>query len=117
MAVKTSLQCLSAGKPLLVSFCAAGCTLISAAALRADIFMLHNEGQVRGQLVNADESPRRSYEVRTPGGGQLTLDATQVKKIVPQRDVEMDYDRLRLRARIRSTVNGRWPNGAARTSS
>ena len=103
--MKTSPQCPSALKACAGAF-VAGWALASGGALRADIFQLHNDGQVRGQLINKDESPRQSYEVRTPGGAQLTLDPTQVKKVVPQRDVEMDYDRIRLKAP--DTVDGQW---------
>lgn len=80
--------------------------LVTSSAARADVFLLHNEGQVRGQLVNPDESPRQTYEVLTPGGGRLTLEATQVKRVVPQRAEEMAYDKIRLKAP--DTVDGQW---------
>lgn len=96
---------LSPCKPLAAA--AAVCVALAVpGAARADVFLLHNEGQVRGQLINRDESPRRTYEVLTPGGGRITLEATQVKRVVTQRPVEMDYDRLRLRAS--DTVEGQW---------
>lgn len=88
----------------LAALCAAA--LAAASSARADVFLLHNEGQVRGQLVNTDQSPRQTYEVLTPGGGRITLEATQVKRVVPQRPEEMEYDRLRLKAP--DTIDGQW---------
>jgi hypothetical protein len=73
---------------------------------RADVFVLKNDGHVRGELVNRDQTPRTTYEVRTPGGGLVTLEADQVKQQVRQSANEMEYDRLRLVAP--DTVEGQW---------
>ncbi len=77
-----------------------------APAARGEIFVLKSEGQVRGELVNPDQAPRKTYEVRTPGGGRITLDANQVEKRMAQSPAELEYDRLKLAAP--DTVDGQW---------
>ncbi len=44
-----------------------------AAPAGADIFVLHSRGEVHGKLVNRDESPRKTYVIKTTSGGQVTL--------------------------------------------
>jgi hypothetical protein len=72
----------------------------------ADVFVLASEGEVRGQLVNRDESPRRTYVIRTTSGGTVTLDASQVVEVKPQSDAEMKYDRYRVDCP--DTTKGHW---------
>jgi uncharacterized membrane protein YgcG len=75
-------------------------------ASRADIFLLQDEGQVRGELVNRDESPRKTYVIQTANGGQVTLDADQVKEVKRQSPAESKYDQIR--ADFPDTVDGQW---------
>jgi hypothetical protein len=72
----------------------------------ADIFFLKNQGEVRGELTNPDESPRKSYVIKTAGGGQVVLTADQVERVQPQSPAEIKYDRFR--ADIPDTVEGQW---------
>jgi len=97
------------------AFCRAGvaCALLGgvltaapAAQARADIFMLQGAGEVRGELVNRDESPRKTYVIKTASGGQVTLAADQVKQVKPQSAAEMKYDQYR--AICPDTVDGHW---------
>jgi len=88
---------------LVFAFLLAG---LSASAGRADIFLLHNGGQVRGELVNRDQSPRKTYVVKTPAGGQVTLDAEQVQEVKRQTAVEMQYDQIR--GKYPDTLEGQW---------
>lgn len=61
---------------------------------RADIFVLTNDGQVQGDLVNpADKQPGKIV-VRT-AAGQITLDKSQIKQIIPQSPAELEYERIR----------------------
>src|SRR3990172_2765264 len=46
---------------------------------RGDIFRLHDGGEVHGELLNKDESPRKNFLVKTAAGGKITLDESQVK--------------------------------------
>jgi hypothetical protein len=82
---------------------AAGALIGSA---RADIFVLDGQGEVRGELVNADETPRQSYVIKTAGGGQVTLEAAAVKEVKRQSAEEMKYDRFRGEAP--DTIDGQW---------
>ena len=72
----------------------------------ADIFLLQDDGQVRGELVNRDESPRRTYVIKMASGGQVTLDAAQVKEVKRQSPAETKYDQVR--ASYPDTVEGQW---------
>jgi HEAT repeats len=73
---------------------------------RAEIFVLDGPGEVRGQLLNADESPRKTYVIKTSAGGQVVLDAAAVKDVKRQSAEEMKYDRYRGEAP--DTVDGQW---------
>lgn len=72
----------------------------------ADIFVLKESGQIRGELVNRDEKPRQTYVVKTASGGQVTLSADQVKEVKKQTPAEMKYDRIR--ADYPDTIEGQW---------
>jgi hypothetical protein len=73
---------------------------------RADIFVLQSGGQVRGELANPNQSPRKSYIVKTPGGGQITLEARQVAEVKHQNAAELKYDQIS--ATYPDTVEGQW---------
>ncbi len=62
---------------------------------RADIYVLKSDGQVRGELVNKDESPRQKYVIKTAEGAVVTLDRAQVKNIVSQNAAETEYEKIR----------------------
>jgi hypothetical protein len=80
--------------------------LLCAQAARGEIFILKNDGQVRGQLLNADQSPRTTYHIKTPSGGQVLLKAEQVKQVVRQSENQMEFDRVR--PDFADTVSGNW---------
>jgi hypothetical protein len=61
---------------------------------RADIFILANDGQLSGEFVNRDESPRQKYVVHTADGATITLERAQVKKVVPQSAAELEYEKI-----------------------
>ena len=79
---------------------------LGAGSGRADIFLLRDEGQVRGELVNRYESPRKTYVIKTASGGQVTLDADQVQEIKRQSPAEVKYDQVR--ADYPETLEGQW---------
>ncbi len=62
---------------------------------QADIYVLANDGQVRGELNNTDESPRQKYVILTPEGVTVTLDRGQVKQIIPQSAAEIEFEKIR----------------------
>ncbi len=97
------------------AFCRAGaaCALVGgvltaapADLARADVFVLKGAGEVRGELVNRDESPRKTYVIKTASGGQVTLAADQVKQVKRQTAAEMKYDQYR--AVCPDTIDGHW---------
>src|SRR5689334_18635192 len=73
---------------------------------RADIFVLAGQGEVRGELLNRDQAPRKTYVVKTSSGGQVTLAADQVAEVKHQSPAEMKYDRVR--PEYPMTVEGQW---------
>lgn len=77
-----------------------------AAPVRGELFQLVNEGQVRGQLLNKDESPRKKYVIRTEDGSELTLDKKQVAKVIPEKPALQEYERIR--GDYADTVDGQW---------
>jgi hypothetical protein len=66
-----------------------------AAMARADIFQLQAGGLVRGELVNAKETPREHYHVKTSTGGHVLLPVEDVKNIDKQSPAEAEFDRIR----------------------
>ena len=48
---------------------------------RAELFQLRSGGQLRGELLNPDEHPRSAYNIRLQTGGDITLDAKDVKGV------------------------------------
>jgi hypothetical protein len=80
--------------------------LTTAVHARADVFMLADGGEVRGELINRDESPRVSYVIKTASGGRVTLEATQVNEVKRQNAAELKYDRIR--SDYADTVEDQW---------
>lgn len=81
-------------------------TVLPHLAVRADIFTLQDDGQIRGELVNKDQKPRKNYVVKTASGGQVTLDAAQVKSVKKQSAAELQYDKIR--SKYGDTSEAQW---------
>lgn len=80
--------------PLLVLSVA--CGLLPLSYARGEVFILTNGGRVEGDFLNREESPRKTYVLQTPLGGQLTLTKSQVERVVLQKDSDKQYeDKLR----------------------
>ena len=82
------------------------CLLLAASSMSASEFLLTNGGRVRGELVNTVQRPRTTYVIKTASGGQITLDRTQVKKIVNKSALEEKYQSIRPLAS--DTVGDQW---------
>lgn len=80
--------------------------LLLATTARADVFQLTTGGQIEGTLVNANEEPRTKYVIKTAAGGEITLRKDQVKRFVPRRPAEVEYDKIR--DQYADTVEGQW---------
>ena len=72
----------------------------------ADNFLLTNDGQVTGELLNRDESPRQKFVVRTADGATITLEKVQVKQVVTQSAAELEYERIA--PTFADTVEDQW---------
>ena len=66
---------------------------VASATAQAEIVKLTTGGEIYGDLINQDESPRIRYVIRPYVGGEITLPASQVVSIVVQRPVEEEYHR------------------------
>ncbi len=71
-----------------------------------EVFILKGGGRVVGELLNPEQLPRETYVIKTPGGGQVTLDRSQVEQTLHRRDVEVQYEKIR--PRHPDTVEGQW---------
>ncbi len=87
-----------------LSCCAISCWLL-AAEVSGDIVVLTNDGRVTGTIVNANESPRKNYIVKT-NSGQITVDKSQVKEVIAQSPEELEYKRIRFT--FADTVEDQW---------
>jgi len=67
----------------------------SVCAASGDVFVLQGGGQISGELVNRNESPRRHYVVEAGDGVRITLDASVVEKVLREKPVEAEYERIR----------------------
>ncbi len=71
-----------------------------------DVFVLSTGGQVVGELLNPAESPRTRYIIKTVAGGQITLNAAQVKQVLSGDGVDVQYERIR--PGYADSVDGQW---------
>ncbi|MBN1912539.1 MAG: HEAT repeat domain-containing protein [Pirellulales bacterium] len=74
-------------------------------AAAEDVFVLKSGGRVFGELLNPDQSPRKTYVIKT-AAGQVTLTAAQVKQRYPRPEAEIQYDKIR--GDYPDTVQGHW---------
>lgn len=49
----------------------------------ADTFRLSSGDEIEGRLLNTDERPRKTYRIRLTTGGDVTLDAEDVARVIP----------------------------------
>ncbi len=80
--------------------------LLLAQRAEGAIFVLTTGGEVRGELINPEESPRTKYLVKTTSGGAVILAAQDVREVLTQSPAEMKYDRYRVDCP--DTVDGHW---------
>ena len=73
---------------------------------RADVFELQNGGEVRGKWLNGESRPTKVYEVELENGGKISLPASQVKNVVRQRPLEIEYEARA--ATTPDTVEDQW---------
>ena len=84
----------------------AGAILSTGDAALAEVFRLKNGGQIEGEWLNRDESPRRKYVIRTRDGGQIALPAAEVHRPRTATPASKKYEQIR--TRYANTVEKQW---------
>ncbi|MEC8336738.1 MAG: hypothetical protein VXZ84_01195 [Planctomycetota bacterium] len=64
----------------------------------AAIFELANGGKIFGELVNVERTDQEAFVIRPYRGGQITLAATNVLEVVPQKPLHVAYTKKRVAA-------------------
>jgi hypothetical protein len=72
----------------------------------ADVFLLTTGGRIEGEWLNRDEQPPREYLVRTPSGIKTSLQVTQVREVIRQSPLDLEYQRRA--AAAADTPAGQW---------
>lgn len=73
---------------------------------RADLFKLTHGGEVQGELLNPNQSPRTSYQIRTSSGAVVTLAGDLVGEVVARSPQEIQYEKLL--PRMPNSARGNW---------
>lgn len=66
----------------------------AAAPVWGETFLLSGGGKIEGRLINAAETPRETYVIRTQQGGTITLIKAQVLQVMTKSPAEIEYDAL-----------------------
>jgi hypothetical protein len=93
-------------KSALATLGLAALVLLRADAAAAEVFALANGGQVSGELLNPDQSPRTTFVIRTTSGVEVTLGAADVVKRLEQSPAEIEYEKIK--NRYPDTAEGQW---------
>ncbi len=80
--------------------------LLAAASARGDTFLLASGGQVDGEIVVSPDVPKDKWLIRTPSGGEVTLDKSQVREHDPHGAAVTEYEKVR--PTYPDTVDGQW---------
>lgn len=72
----------------------------------AEVLVLVHGGRLEGELVNPDETPRKTYVIRLSAGGQISLEAAQVKDVIATRPEMAEYEKVR--SKYPDTAEGQW---------
>jgi hypothetical protein len=72
----------------------------------ADVFLLTTGGRIEGEWLNRDEQPPREYLVRTASGIKTSLQVTQVREVIRQSPLDLEYQRRA--AAAADTPAGQW---------
>ena len=80
--------------------------LLAATSARGDTFLLASGGQVDGEIVVSPDVPKDKWLIRTPSGGEVTLDKSQVKEHDPHGSAVTEYEKIR--PTYSDTVDGQW---------
>ena len=81
-------------------------TIAAASPARADVFVLTTGGRIEGQWLNHDEQPPKEYLVLTASGLKASFQLTQVREVIRQSPLELEYARRAVAAP--DTEEGQW---------
>ena len=84
----------------------AALALLVAVPAQAEIFELSSGGQITGDLLNPDETPRTKYVIRFLAGIKITLERSQVGKVTRQRPAQEEYQQIK--PQFPDTVAKQW---------
>ncbi|MFW6168846.1 MAG: HEAT repeat domain-containing protein [Planctomycetota bacterium] len=73
---------------------------------RADVFVLTHGGRIEGEWLNSETESPSTYEIGTSEGGQLTLAAEQVERVVLKSKMQRQYEAAL--PKVPDTVEGHW---------
>jgi hypothetical protein len=74
--------------------------------VEADDFLLAGGARVTGEFLNADQSPRTTYEVKLSVGGTVTFPKEQVQEVVRSVPAAVEYETIR--HQYPDTLDGQW---------
>lgn len=80
--------------------------LAAAFQVQGDVLFLANGGRLEGELLNPEESPRQTYQLRTARGGRLLLAREQVTRAEVKSELERRYEALL--PSLDDTVEAHW---------
>ncbi|MEN6556889.1 MAG: HEAT repeat domain-containing protein [Thermoguttaceae bacterium] len=69
-------------------------TVSVAQAASDEVFVLSNGSRITGQWLNRDQLPRRNYTIQLAEGATVSLDAKEIKKVLPLKPDEVEYERI-----------------------
>lgn len=72
----------------------------------ADEFLLSTGARIDGEFLNADQSPRTTYELKLASGSKLIFTRDQVQEVVRVSPAELEYETLRHQEP--DTAEGHW---------
>lgn len=79
---------------------------LGAGLAQADIFALKSGGQIRGELINADEQEPSHYTIHPYSGGEISIARGLITRVVEQRPLIEEYEKLKWQHP--DTVEGNW---------
>ena len=79
---------------------------LSIPAVRADVLILKHGGRVEGELLNPEETPRRTYLIKTLEGAKLSVAPNQVDRVVEKSEAERKYEAFV--SKLPDTVAAHW---------
>lgn len=91
-----------------VALCAAfaGLAMIGPDHVEADVFLLRGGGQIQGELLNPEESPRKEFLIQVAQGATVSLARDRVKRILANSSDEAQYQTIR--PSFPDTAEGHW---------